>query len=110
MLAYKPRARKEVKQSSLNTTIKVSFLIGNVRQGEREEFGGGRQNLKSTQNKPTPVFYLYKTGYQWGYAKRYSLVEGNTQKSKMMIWGCTSTKRLRTTTIKASNFKLKKLN
>jgi hypothetical protein len=60
MLAYKPRARKEVKRSSFNTTIKVSILIGNIRQGEREQFEGGRQNLKSTQNKPFPAFYLYK--------------------------------------------------
>ncbi len=31
------------------------------------------QNLKSPQNKPVPVFYLYNTGHQWGFGGTQSV-------------------------------------
>jgi hypothetical protein len=54
------------------------------------------QNLKSPQNKPIPVFYLYKIGHQWWYGGMQSVKTLFRQRGKIMIWGYASTKRLRT--------------
>jgi hypothetical protein len=44
-----------------------------ISPGAHKQVTGGTQNLKSPQNKPVPVFYLYKTGHQWGFGGRQSV-------------------------------------
>ncbi len=69
--------------------------------GVRNQFAGGMQHLKSTQNKPILVFYLYKTWYQWvdlipmGVRKKLQSCLGGTPKSNFTILGYAGMKRLR---------------
>ncbi len=60
--------------------------------GVCEKVTGGTQNLKSPQNKPIPVFYLYKTEHQWGYG--VCRVLQSCLGGKIMIWGSASIKWL----------------